>query len=91
MPAPDSMVARLLGRVRDIDPAFYAKVDAAYASQGDVVLRMQDHRIWLRGDAGPAELRAIRLVEQDLARRGKPYAELDGRFADQVVVRWSAA
>ena len=56
-----------------------------------MVLRMQGHRVWLRPDAGPAELRAIRLVEQDLARRGKTYAELDGRFADQVVVRWSAA
>ncbi len=90
-PAPDSLVAGLLGRVREIDPAFYANVDAAWQVQGDVVLRMQGHRVWLRPDAGPAELRAIRLVEQDLARRGKPYAELDGRFADQVVVRWSAA
>jgi POTRA domain, FtsQ-type len=91
IPAPDSIVAGFLGRVREIDPAFYAKVDAAWQSQGDVVLRMQDHRIWLRADAGPGDLRAIKLVEQDLARRGKPYAELDGRFADQVVVRWSAA
>lgn len=90
-PAPDSIVAGLLGRVREIDPAFYASVDAAWQVQGDVVLRMQGHRVWLRPDAGPAELRAIRLVEQDLARRGKTYAELDGRFADQVVVRWSAA
>ena len=90
-PAPDSLVAGLLGRMREIDPAFYAKVDAAWQVQGDVVLKMNDHRIWLRPDAGPAELQAIRLVEQDLARRGKSYAELDGRFADQVVVRWSAA
>jgi cell division protein FtsQ len=90
-PAPDSVVAGLLGRMREIDPAFYAAVDAAWQVQGDVVLRMQGHRVWLRADAGPAELRAIRLVEQDLARRGKSYGELDGRFADQVVVRWSAA
>jgi cell division protein FtsQ len=90
-PAPDSLVAGLLGRMREIDPAFYANVDAAWQVQGDVVLRMQGHRVWLRPDAGLAELRAIRLVEQDLARRGKTYAELDGRFADQVVVRWSAA
>ncbi len=89
--SPDSLVAGLLGRMREVDPAFYARVDAAWQVQGDVVLRMQDHRVWLRPDAGLAELRAIRLVEQDLARRGKPYAELDGRFADQVVVRWSAA
>jgi len=89
--SPDSLVAGLLGRMREVDPAFYARVDAAWQVQGDVVLRLQDHRIWLRPDAGLAELRAIRLVEQDLARRGKPYAELDGRFADQVVVRWSAA
>ena len=77
--------------MREIDPAFYAKVEAAWQVQGDVVLRMQGHRVWLRPDAGLPELRAIRMVEQDLARRGKSYAELDGRFADQVVVRWSAA
>lgn len=90
-PAPDSLVAGLLGRMREIDPAFYANVEAAWQSQGDVVLKMKGHRVWLRPDAGPDELRAIKLVEQDLARRGKTYAELDGRFADQVVVRWSAA
>lgn len=89
--APDTLVAGLLGRVREIDPDFYAGIEAAWQVQGDVVLRMKGHRVWLRPDAGPDALRAIRLVEQDLARRGKPYAELDGRFADQVVVRWSAA
>ncbi len=34
IPAPDSLVAGLLGRVREIDPAFYANVDAAWQVAG---------------------------------------------------------
>jgi hypothetical protein len=30
-------------------------------------------------------------VAQDLTRKGRAFAELDGRFAGYVVVRWKAA
>jgi hypothetical protein len=38
-------------------------------------------------DAGPEVIRAVVLVAQDLNAKGRPYVELDARFAGQVVVR----
>ena len=89
--AADAAVARLLGRLREMDPAFYGDVQAAWRVKEDVVLRLKSYNVWLRASAGEDEIRAIKLVEADLKRRGRPFAALDGRFADQVVVRWSEA
>lgn len=89
--AADTAVARLLGRLRELDPGFYGEVQAAWRVKEDVVLRLKAYNVWLRASAGEQEIRAIKLVEADLKRRGRPFAALDGRFADQVVVRWSAA
>jgi hypothetical protein len=52
-----------------------------------VVLELESRRVLLRRDAGPEDIRAVVLVAQDLAARRRPYAELDARYADQVVVR----
>lgn len=89
--AADASVAGLLGRLREMDPGFYGDVQAAWRVKDDVVLRLKTHNVWLRASAGEDEIRAIKLVEADLRRRGRPFAALDGRFADQVVVRWSDA
>jgi cell division protein FtsQ len=89
--AADAAVASLLGRLRELDPGFYGDVQAAWRVKDDVVLRLKSHNVWLRASAGEVEIRAIKLVEADLKRRGRPFAALDGRFADQVVVRWSEA
>ncbi|HEX5819225.1 MAG TPA: FtsQ-type POTRA domain-containing protein [Gemmatimonadales bacterium] len=89
--AADASVAGLLGRLREMDPGFYGDVQAAWRVKDDVVLRLKTHNVWLRASAGEDEIRAIKLVEADLKRRGRPFAALDGRFADQVVVRWSEA
>ena len=89
--AADASVAGLLGRLREMDPAFYGDVQAAWRVKEDVVLRLKSYNVWLRASAGEDEIRAIKLVEADLKRRGRPFAALDGRFADQVVVRWSEA
>lgn len=91
VPAPDSLVAQLLGRMRQVDPDFFQQVDAAWRVRGDVVLRLDDYRVWLRGDAGSEAIEAVRLVTRQLKRGGRPWAELDGRFADQIVVRWRSA
>ena len=37
--------------------------------------------------ASAEEMRAVTAVAKDLARKGRSYTELDGRFAGQVVVR----
>jgi cell division protein FtsQ len=89
--APDSAVAGLLGRLREMDPDFFGQVQAAWRVKDDVVLRLPGFNVWLRASAGEDEIIAIKVVEADLKRRGRPFAVLDGRFADQVVVRWSEA
>ncbi|MCU0621363.1 MAG: FtsQ-type POTRA domain-containing protein [Gemmatimonadales bacterium] len=91
MPRADTVVAGLLGRLREVDPEYFAEVQGAWRVRDDVVLRMPGHRVWLRATADADAVRAVRLVAADLARRGRSFAELDGRFADQVVVRWSEA
>jgi hypothetical protein len=52
-----------------------------------VLLELGPRRVLLRPDAGPEVIRGVALVAQDLAAKGRPYAELDARFAGQVVVR----
>ena len=43
--------------------------------------------LWFDPQLTAEDIRAVTAVEQALARQGRPYAELDGRFAGQVVVR----
>jgi Cell division protein FtsQ len=85
--APDSMVAGLLGRMMELDPATYAQVSAAWRQHDDVVLEVGGRRLLFRPDASAEEMRAVMAVAQDLAKQNRSYRELDGRFAGQVVVR----
>jgi cell division septal protein FtsQ len=88
---PDSLVTRFLARLEDVDPTLFARVSAGWRSQRDVVLQVDKQRYWFRPDAPAEVIRAVTAVAQDLARKGRPYAELDARFAGYVVVRWKAA
>jgi cell division protein FtsQ len=87
----DSLVGRLLARVRDADPTLFASVTSVWRSGDDVVLAVDKQRYWFRPDAPAEVIRAVMAVAQDLAKKGRRWAELDGRFAGQVVVRWEAA
>ena len=83
----DSATARLLARVRTVAPRLYARISTARPIEGDVLLTLDRARLWFRPDASPKVIRSVLAVERDLVRRGQSFAELDGRFADQVVVR----
>ena len=84
----DSGVAAVLAMVRSVDPALFRDVLSARATErGDVALELESRRLLFRRDAGPEDIRAVVLVAQDLTARKRPYAELDARFAGQVVVR----
>ena len=86
----DSDVVGLLARVQAVDPALFQTIDAARrmeAQRGDVLLELGAHRVLLNRDAGPEVIEAVVLVARDLAAKARPYAELDARFAGQVVVR----
>lgn len=87
----DSLVGELLGRVRAADADLFEQVVTAERSGGDVALEAGGKRYWFRPDASVETIRAVVAVAADLARRGRPWKELDGRFAGQVVVRWGSA
>ena len=92
----DSGVVGLLARVQAVDPALFQTIDAARRTEttrGDVLLELGGrggggaHRVLLNCDAGPEVIEAVVLVARDLAAKARPYAELDARFAGQIVVR----
>jgi hypothetical protein len=87
----DSLVTRLLVRVRDADATLFSRVVSGWRAGDDVVLAVDGQRYWFRPDAPAEVIRAVTLVAQDLDKHGRRYAELDARFAGQVVVRWGAA
>lgn len=84
----DPGVVGLLAIVQAVNPVmFQGVITARGIPRGGVALDFGSYRVLLRRDAGPAEIRAVALVTRDLAARRRRYAELDARFAGQVVVR----
>ena len=88
--AADSNVVGMLARVQAFDPQLFQAIDAARrtdAQRGDVLLELGTHRVLLGPNAGPEVIQAVMLVARDLAAKSRPYVELDGRYAGQVIVR----
>ena len=86
----DTGLIALLARIQETDPELFHDVTAARRLRRDVVLELGARRLLLRGDAGPEVIQGVALVAQHLAARGRSYAELDARYAGQVVVRRKA-
>lgn len=84
---PDAKVARVLGRLQELDPELFSRVVTASQAQGDVVVDLGGHRLWFRPDVTAEVIRAVMAAEQVLGQQGRAWVELDGRFAGQVVVR----
>jgi POTRA domain, FtsQ-type len=87
----DSLVTGFLARLQETDATFFGRVVTAWRVGDDVVVAVEGQRYWFRPDATAEVIRAVMAVEQDLEKNGRRWAELDARFADQVVVRWEAA
>jgi cell division protein FtsQ len=87
----DSLVGRLLGQVLAADPALFAQLSSADRDGNWVVLSVGRRRLVFRPDATMETIRAVTAVAQDLARLGRPWQELDGRWAGQVIVRGGAS
>jgi cell division septal protein FtsQ len=85
----DSTVARVLARIRAHAPVLFSRIEAARRVKGDVVLELDGRRFWFGPAVTAEDIRAVTAVAEDLARQGRSYGELDGRFAGQVVVRWA--
>ena len=86
-----ALVAGALGRVREADPGLYARIDAAWRVGPDVVFEVGGRWLWFGPQLTAEDIRAVTAVEQTLARQGRQFRELDGRFTGQVVVRWLRA
>lgn len=84
---PDPIVSKVLGRLQEIDPELFSRVVTASQVHGDVVVDLGGRQLWLRPDVSAEVIRAVTAAEQVLGRQGRSWAELDGRFAGQVVVR----
>jgi cell division septal protein FtsQ len=87
----DPIVARVLASVRAHDPVLFARVRTAWRVRDDVLLDVEGRRFWFGPTVTAEDIRAVMAVAQDLARRGRGYRELDGRFAGQVIVRRDGA
>ena len=87
----DPMVARVLASVQEHDPVLFARVRTAWRVQDDVLLDVDGRRFWFGPEVTAEDIRAVMAVAQDLARQGRKYHELDGRYAGQVIVRWAGA
>jgi POTRA domain, FtsQ-type len=87
----DRVVARVLASVQIHDPALFARVRTAWRVRDDVLLDVEGRRFWFGPAVTAEDIRAVMAVAQDLARRGRRYWELDGRYAGQVIVRQAGA
>lgn len=89
----DSGVVGVLALIQSVDPTLFQTITGARAARGGggngggVVLELGAHRVLVARDAGPEVIRAVVQVAQDLNAKGRPYVELDARYAGQVVVR----
>lgn len=87
----DSIVVGVLARIQIYDPGLFARIESARRVRDDVIVEWEGRRLWLAANVSPEGIRAVMAVAHDLARQGRDYQELDGRFAGQVVVRWARA
>jgi cell division septal protein FtsQ len=87
----DRLVARVLASVQEHEPVLFARVRTAWRVRDDVLLDVDGRRVWFGPAVTAEEIRAVMAVAQDLARQGRRYQELDGRFAGQVIVRRAGA
>jgi cell division septal protein FtsQ len=85
------LVARALARAKEFDPGLFARIDAAWRVGPDVVFEVGGRWFWFSSGLTAEDIRAVTAVEQALARNGRVYQELDGRFAGQVIVRRARA
>ena len=86
-----ALVAGALARVQELDPGLFARIDAAWRVGPDVVFDVAGRWFWFDSSLTAEDIRAVTAVEQALARQGRAYRELDGRFDGQVVVRQGRA
>jgi cell division septal protein FtsQ len=88
IPRADTALVRTLSVVRASDSTLFQGIDGVRpGAAGTVVLDLGARRVLLRGVPSTDEVRAIGAVRRHLAATGRPYDELDARYAGWLVVR----
>lgn len=88
VPRPDSILIRTLALVRAADSALYQAVDAARRGRGQtVVLELETQEVLLNAMPRTSDIRALDAVRRHLVETGRPFTQLDARFAGWIVVR----
>lgn len=86
----DTVLARALAVVRHGDSTLFHEVDGTRRGPGGAIrLELGRGRILLNGSPTMGEVRAVAAVRRHLAMTGRPYRELDARYAGWIVVRRS--
>jgi hypothetical protein len=84
----DSLLTTVLCAVRAADTSLFQAVDGVRrGGAGAVTLELGAQRVIVRSAPGTDEIRAVGAVRRHLATTGRPYVELDARYAGWVVVR----
>jgi cell division septal protein FtsQ len=87
----DRTIGQVLAAIREHDSVLFGRIETARRMHNDVVLELGGRQIWFPPGVTAEDIRAVTAVAEDLARQGRDYKELDGRFAGQVIVRWEGA
>jgi cell division septal protein FtsQ len=84
----DTSLLRLLADLKRIDPAMYARVsEVERTGRDEATVFLSSLPVRVRSSFPVDRFAEVRAVEEDLARRGVKYVELDLRFSDRVIVR----
>jgi cell division protein FtsQ len=86
----DPAVLGTLARIRGADSTLYQVIDAASRGRdGAVNVDVGPRRLVVRALPTPDEVRAVGTVRRHLTATGRPYLELDARYAGWVIARRS--
>jgi cell division septal protein FtsQ len=84
----DTSLLRLLGDLKRIDPAMYARVsEVERTGRDEAIVFLSSLPVRVRSTIPADRFAEVRAVEEDLTRRGVKYVELDLRFSERVIVR----
>jgi cell division septal protein FtsQ len=83
----DSALTTLLARLATVDPVWYARIERATISEGDVILDSGDQLVRLRPSADLDLLHRLIGVRQFLIQEVISWRELDARFKGRVFVK----
>jgi cell division protein FtsQ len=87
-PRPDTLLLRLLGELKELQPGLFARVSELRRNGRDeLIMELVTVPVRMMTDISMERLAQISLVERDLERRRARVSELDLRFRDQVIAR----